>query len=380
MHDNTAEDENFNTSCIGRAIHTPTTHGLITRTYMPLTHWQILCLQILLRLDDLQYKETARIPQMILIPSSLWLFNTLQKLLQSTVPFASIIQTRFLPSTHHTTAQQSQWCPTPPPPSLSLPALRPLPTVLEAPLMSSPPLLWTALPVTRWPFPTSKWSSTSLISSTSRKKKSTANSPLYTPCFPLTGPLLLPSQFSPLTHLCWLTPIWRSMISTTTRVLFHLLHCHIPELSLSTMTSPTSPTVPPFPVPNHFPFLPLTFMTASQWHHPSPPPLTPLTPCQSYRHSSKTPHLVLPPLSLPWPWYYTNRPRLTYWKPRPWTQTLKSVLPVLLVLNQASSQVLDGRTTSTLSALATFSSSQMVKKTSLPPSFPMTYMPLSPNS
>ena len=105
MHSDMAEDENFNTSCIGRVIHTLTTPRSITRTYTLLMHWQTLCLQIPLQLDDLQYKETARIPQTILIPSSLWLSNTLQKLLQFTVPFASTIQTRFLPSIHHTTAQ-----------------------------------------------------------------------------------------------------------------------------------------------------------------------------------------------------------------------------------------------------------------------------------
>ena len=43
MHGIMAEDENFNTLCIGRVIHTLTTPGLITRTYTPQTHWQILC-------------------------------------------------------------------------------------------------------------------------------------------------------------------------------------------------------------------------------------------------------------------------------------------------------------------------------------------------
>ena len=88
MHSDMAENENFNTLCIGRVTHTLTTPGLITRTYMLLTHWQISCLQILLWLDDLQYKETMKIPQTILIPTSLWLSNTSQHLHQSTAPFA----------------------------------------------------------------------------------------------------------------------------------------------------------------------------------------------------------------------------------------------------------------------------------------------------
>ena len=95
MHSDIAEDENFNTLCIGRVTHTLTTPGLITRTYMLLTHWQTSCLQIPLWLDNLQYKETTEISQTILIPTSLWLFNTLQKLLQSTAPFASTIQIPF---------------------------------------------------------------------------------------------------------------------------------------------------------------------------------------------------------------------------------------------------------------------------------------------
>ena len=43
MHNIMAEDENFNTLCIGRVIHTPTILGLIIRTYTPQTHWQTLC-------------------------------------------------------------------------------------------------------------------------------------------------------------------------------------------------------------------------------------------------------------------------------------------------------------------------------------------------
>jgi len=142
MHGDMAEDENFNTSYIGRVIHTLMTPGLITRTYTLLTHWQTSCLQIPLWLDDLQYKETTKIPQTILISTSLWLSNTSQHLHQSTAPFASTIQTHFLPSIHHITAQQ---CPALLPPFLFPPALHPLPTVLAAPLTSSPPCLQTVL-------------------------------------------------------------------------------------------------------------------------------------------------------------------------------------------------------------------------------------------
>jgi len=43
MHGIMAEDKNFNTLCTGRAIHTPTTPGLITKTYMLPMHWQTSC-------------------------------------------------------------------------------------------------------------------------------------------------------------------------------------------------------------------------------------------------------------------------------------------------------------------------------------------------
>jgi len=99
MHSIMAEDKNFNTSCIGRVIHTLMTPGLITKTYMPQTHWQTSILQTLLQLDDLQYKETTEIPQMILIPTSLWLSNTSQHPHQSTVPFASTTLAFRLPYT-----------------------------------------------------------------------------------------------------------------------------------------------------------------------------------------------------------------------------------------------------------------------------------------
>jgi len=147
MHGIMAEDENFNTSCIGRVIHIPTTPGLITRTYMPQMHWQTSISQTLLQLDDLQYKKTTEIPQTILIPTSFWLFNTSQRLLLSTVPFALTIQIHFLPFTHHTTAQQ---CPARPPPSLSHPALCSLPIALATLPTLSPLLPLTALLTPRW--------------------------------------------------------------------------------------------------------------------------------------------------------------------------------------------------------------------------------------
>jgi len=156
MHGIMAEDENFNTSCIGRVIHTPTTPGLITRTYTLLTHWQTSCLQTPLWLDDLQYKETTEIPQTILIPTSIWLSNTLQKLLQSTARFVSTTQTCFLPFTLLTTALPSQQCPAPLPPFSFLPTPCPLSIAVATPLTLLPLLLRTVLPVTRWLFPISK--------------------------------------------------------------------------------------------------------------------------------------------------------------------------------------------------------------------------------
>jgi len=124
---------------------TPTTPGLITRTYMPQTHWQTSISQTLLRLDDLQYKETTGIPQMILIPTSLWLFNTSQHLHQSTVPFALTIQTHFLLSIHHTTALPFRQCSAPLPPFSFLPVPCPLSIAVATPLTLSLLLLQTVL-------------------------------------------------------------------------------------------------------------------------------------------------------------------------------------------------------------------------------------------
>ena len=85
VQDDMAEDKGSNTSCIGRAIHTLTTPGLITRTYTPRMHCQTFTFQTPLWLDNQQYKEAIEIPKQILIPSLLWLFNTSQHYHQSTV-------------------------------------------------------------------------------------------------------------------------------------------------------------------------------------------------------------------------------------------------------------------------------------------------------
>ena len=52
------EDVSCNTSCTGRAIHTLTTRGSDTRTFMPPNFSKLLCFQTPLRLDDWKYKET----------------------------------------------------------------------------------------------------------------------------------------------------------------------------------------------------------------------------------------------------------------------------------------------------------------------------------
>ena len=67
-----AGDEGSNTLYIGRVIHTPTTPGLITRTYTPQKHCQTFIFLTPLRLDDQQYKEALEIPKQILILLPLW--------------------------------------------------------------------------------------------------------------------------------------------------------------------------------------------------------------------------------------------------------------------------------------------------------------------
>ena len=66
------EDESSNTLYTGRVTHTPTTPGLITRTYTLLKHCQTFIFRTPLRLDDQQYKKTTEILKQILILSSLW--------------------------------------------------------------------------------------------------------------------------------------------------------------------------------------------------------------------------------------------------------------------------------------------------------------------
>ena len=149
MQDVMVEDESSNTSCIGRAIHTPTTLGLITRTYMPPRHCQTSTFLTPLRLDDQQYKEALEIPRRILIPSSLWLFNTSKHHRRSTAHFVSTTQTHFTPFTTSSTVQR---CPTLLPPSLSRPARLPLSTALATPPTSSRLLLPTALQIQKWRF------------------------------------------------------------------------------------------------------------------------------------------------------------------------------------------------------------------------------------
>ena len=148
------EDESSNTLCIGRVIHTPTTPGLITRTYMLPKHYQTSIFLTPLQLDNQQYKKRPlKSPRRILIPTSLWLFSTSQHPRQSTVHFASTIQTHFTPSITSLIAQQ---CLVLLPPSSSHLA-RPLPSTAPAtPPTLSHLLLLTVQPAWRWPFPMNK--------------------------------------------------------------------------------------------------------------------------------------------------------------------------------------------------------------------------------
>jgi len=159
MYSNTAEDKNFNTLCIGKAIHTLTTPGLITRTYMPQTHWQTFILQTPLQLDDPQYKETTEIPKQSLILSLHWpstltttvlLFNDFSKR-SLVIPLPYSFKPIFLKPTPLNAYLPFPHlpCPAHPPPSLFLPILH-LPLVaLATPPTSSPPLLLTVPPVTK---------------------------------------------------------------------------------------------------------------------------------------------------------------------------------------------------------------------------------------
>ena len=153
MQDVMVEDESSNTSCTGRVIHTPTTPGLITRTYMPLKHCQTSTFLTPLRLDDQRYKRTLEIPKRVLIPTSHWLSNTSLHPHQFTVHFVLTIQTHSTPSTISLTVQR---CPMLLPPSSFHPVRLLLSTALATPPTSSPLLLPTAQQARKWPFPTSK--------------------------------------------------------------------------------------------------------------------------------------------------------------------------------------------------------------------------------
>ena len=153
MQDVMVGDKSSNTLCIGRAIHTPTTPGLITRTYTPPKHCQTFTFLTPLRLDDQQYKKALEIPKQIFIPSSLWLSNTSKYLHQSTVHFALTTPTH---STLSTTSSIAQQCPMPLPPSLFHPDhLLPL-TVLATPPTSLHLLLLTAQQAWKWLSPTNR--------------------------------------------------------------------------------------------------------------------------------------------------------------------------------------------------------------------------------
>ena len=132
------EDESSNTSCTGRVIHTPTTPGLITRTYMPLKHCQTSTFLTPPRLDDQQYKEALKIPKRTPIPLPLWPPTPTTTALHfaasfkalATTQLASTSVTNFEPATvaplnkfSLDPLSHSSQCPTLPPPFLFHPAL-----------------------------------------------------------------------------------------------------------------------------------------------------------------------------------------------------------------------------------------------------------------
>ena len=167
MQDVTAEDESSNTSYTGRAIHTPTTLGLITRTYMPPKHCQTFTFLTPLRLDDQQYKETFETLEQILIPTSLWPLIPTTTALHSAASFkasattrststsainfnaaTSVLSKKSLPARHSP-------CP-PILPSLFPLAPHPQSTVLATHPTSLPLHLPKAQPTRRWLSPTNK--------------------------------------------------------------------------------------------------------------------------------------------------------------------------------------------------------------------------------
>ena len=62
MQDDTDEDVNFNTSYIGKGIHTLMTRGLIIKTYTPPTFSKNSILPTPLQLDELKYKDPVHSP------------------------------------------------------------------------------------------------------------------------------------------------------------------------------------------------------------------------------------------------------------------------------------------------------------------------------
>ena len=167
MQDVMVEDDSSNTSCIGRAIHTPTTPGLITRTYTLLKRCQTFTLLTPLRLDDQQYKEALEIPKRILILLPLWPLTPTTTALHFAASFKALATTRSTStsvtnSNVATAAPLKKFSPahhSPCPPILPFlfhPALHPQSTALATPPTLLPLPLLKARPNQKWPFPTSK--------------------------------------------------------------------------------------------------------------------------------------------------------------------------------------------------------------------------------
>ena len=161
------EDENSNTSYTGRAIHTPMTPGLITRTYTPRKHCQIFTFLTPLRLDDQQYKKALETPKRIPILLPVWPLTPTTIALHSIAFFKASATTRLTftsvtSSNVVTFAPLKKSLPAPhspcPPilPSLFHPALHPQSTALATPPTLLPLPLLKARPNQKWPFPTSK--------------------------------------------------------------------------------------------------------------------------------------------------------------------------------------------------------------------------------
>ena len=167
MQDVMVEDEGSNISCTGRAIHTPTTPGSITRTYTRLKHCQTSIFLTPLRLDDQQYKEALEIPKRIPILLPLWLSTPTTTALHSAAFFKASATTRststsaisfnvvtIVPSKKFLPARHSPCLPILP--SLFPLAPRPQSTVPATHPTSLPLHLPKAQPTRRWPSPTSR--------------------------------------------------------------------------------------------------------------------------------------------------------------------------------------------------------------------------------